>query len=230
MRRAPILILLASSVFLSAAGCSDPADLSCVDVGIPSVVATVRAAAGRATARGATVTLLKPGVDAYGYGYGDSLRVSVDMGDLNVPGPFDVSVTKPWYTSATVRGVEPPEGERGVSGAARISVTLALEPNAPAVRQVVVPPFGYSFGDGNIQDSIFAAVEADAGVSHAVVWQSRDTMVVRITPDGTLTSVCRTSPGAAYVVASAVADTTVRDSVGVSVYAMDPAAGRCPVP
>lgn len=228
MRRAPILILLASSVFLAAVGCIDPGDLSCVDVGISSVVATVRDAAGHATARGATVTILKPGVDAYGYGYGDSLRISVDMGDLNVPGPFDVSVTKPWYTSATVRDVEPPEGRCGVSGPTRISVTLALEPNAPAVRQVVVPPFGYSFGDGNIQENLFAAVEADAGVSHAVVWQSRDTAVVRITPDGLLTSVCRTSYGGAYVVASAVADTTVRDSVGVGVYA--PTSGRCRAP
>jgi hypothetical protein len=229
MRRTPMLILLAS-VLLSATGCHDPLDLVCTDVGIASVVAEVRDAGGHATAHGATVTILKPGTDAYGYGYGDTLRVFTDLGDLNVPGPFDVSVTKPWYTSATVRDVMPPENRCGVSGSARVSVTLTLQPDAPPVRQVVVPPYGYGYGDGNIQDSIFAAVEADAGLSHAVVWQSRDTTVVHITPDGMLTSVCRTSYGETYVVASAVADTAVRDSVAVAVDAMNPASGRCPVP
>jgi hypothetical protein len=66
------------------------------------------------------------------------------------------------------------------------------------------------------------------GVSGEPGCPPRPTSVVRATPQGRLTSACRPVWGAAWVVASSVADPTVRDSVPVTVYAADPRSGRCP--
>ncbi len=199
----------------------------CSLVGIPAVVAEVRDERGRPTAIGATVAAAGPNLAAQGEGWGDSLRIFT-RGSENVGGTFTVTVTKPWYTTAVLKDVTNPEGECGIAASKRVSATISLLPGAPPVRQVVAPPFGYGFGDGNISEQLRAYVEADSGVSHEVSWVSRDPSVATVTPDGRITSACRTSTGETYVVASAVAAPAIKDSVAVTVWAADRGSGRCP--
>jgi hypothetical protein len=166
---------------------------------------------------------------ASGYGWPDSLRVFTDQGKLNVEGPFDIRVRKPYHADATIRNVRPPENRCGIIAPMSVNVTLRLDADAPHVRQVVVPHFQFSFGDGNIGEQLQAYVEADPGYAQTTVWLSRDTTVATITPGGSLRSACRTRDGSTFVVASATADPSVTDSVKVLVSALHPTSGRCPV-
>jgi hypothetical protein len=201
----------------------------CGGPGIPSVAAEVRDDRGRPAAVGATVWIRnQAGYEASAEGYVDPLRVSVGNGE-NEGGTFEVRVTKPWHEGVTLRGVVVPEDACGIREPTQVAVTLALQPGAPPVRQVVAAPYGYGFGWGGLTVPLVAFVEADSGVSRAVAWTSGDTAVARVTPEGVLTSACRATAGATWVTAAAVADPTQRDSVAVTVFAdQDPA--RCPPP
>ncbi len=218
---------LAPLVVVAGSACSrhPVATAVCARPGIPSITAEIRDSRGQPTANGATVTIRnRRGYGAVAEGYGDSLRVGVGE---SRGGTFDVRVTKPWYKESVVQSVKVPEDECGISKSTRVSVTLSLLPGAPSVRQVVAAPFAYGFGWGNLKAPLVAYVEADPGVSQAVVWSSRDSTVARVTPDGILTSVCRSSSDSTWVVATSAADPSQRDSVQVFVSRdQDPA--RCP--
>lgn len=218
----PVLVCLS----LSVASCDSFLDVTCALVPIPSVVAEVRDQAGRPAANGATLTIRKGSFVAEGLGFGKAaLEVSAGQ---NLPGTFTATVTKPWHRGAVVRNVEVPGGPCGPEQPARINVSIELKPDAPAVRQVVVPPFAFNLGDGNVTTAVQAFVEADSSVSQEARWSTRDSLVVRITPEGTMTSVCRDSSDSTYVVASAVADPSVKDSVRVNVSATTVGSDRCP--
>lgn len=222
-----LLALAVPAALLAAAACNTPLESNlnvCARPLIPAVNVQVRDAAGRPNAIGATVVARpRAGTASVQKGYGDSLNIPAG----EEGGTYDVEVTKPYHTSALVRGVRPKQDECGVQEPAVVPVTLTLLPGAPPVRQVVAPPHGYGFGWGGLTTQLTAFVEAAPGVSQAVTWASRDTSVARVTPEGLLTSRCRTSALNTWVVASSTADATRSDSVSVWVYAdTDPV--RCP--
>jgi hypothetical protein len=110
-----------------------------------------------------------------------------------------------------------------------VAVRLDLLPDAPAVRQVVLPSHGFGFGWGNLTASLSPQVVAAPGVSHGVTWLSRDESVVTVSANGEIRSRCRATYGSAWVLASSAVDASVSDSVAVTVYAdTDPV--RCPAP
>ncbi|HEX2077523.1 MAG TPA: hypothetical protein VHG08_07430 [Longimicrobium sp.] len=222
-----LLALAVPAALLAAAACNNPLEdniNACARPLIMAVNVQVRDAAGRPNAIGATVVARPRSGEADARkGYGDSLTIAAG----EESGTYDVEVTKPYHTSALVRGVTPKQDRCGVQEPAVVPVTLTLLPGAPPVRQVVTPPHGYGFGWGGLTAQLTAFVEAAPGVSQAVTWVSRDTTVARITPEGLLTSRCRTSALGTWVVASSAVDPTRSDSVSVWVYAdTDPI--RCP--
>ncbi len=198
---------------------------ACALPGWYPIVARVRDADGHPTAIGATVTITKEGYEASEMGAGDPLEIYV--GDSK-GGVYDVEVTKPYYDGATVENVEVIEDECGYSDPVPVEVTLTLHPDAPPVRQVVVPTGTWYYGDGNITEQVTAHVEADRGVSREVTWASSDSSVATITSEGELTAMCRTSVGTATLTATSVADPSKQGSFEVEVSAADPASGRCP--
>lgn len=194
----------------------------CLVRGHPLVRVQIRDEAGRPAARGATVAVR--GVDggsAMGY---DTLLV--DAGDERI-GTFIVDVMKPYYETVTVDNVIPPTDRCGAR-TVDVRVTLRKVPNAPAVRQVVVPR-PISFADGNLEERLFAFVEGDPGISQAVTWTAADTTVVRVTADGMLTSVCRATFGQTHVTATALADPSKSASVTIAVSAAPANSPRCRV-
>ncbi|HUE96852.1 MAG TPA: hypothetical protein VMN39_09340 [Longimicrobiaceae bacterium] len=172
------------------------------------------------------MSIRKTGFVASAEGYGDLLRILVDAN--NEGGNFEVTATKPWHSPTILPRVHVPEGPCGVLETVQVEMTIELLPGAPQVRQVVAPPYDYGFG-GSVcgrPDRIAAYVVAIPEVSQEVVWISRDTTLVKITgvdtgSDGSsiaeIIPVCRADSGVTHIIAMAAADTTVRDSVSVSV-------------
>lgn len=198
---------------------------ACAAIGWSPIVARVRDADGKPTAIGTTVTIRKQGYEASEMGSGDPLEIYV--GDSE-GGVYDVEVTKPYYDSATVENVDVIEDECRYSDSVPVDVTLTLQPDAPPVRQVVVPTGTWYYGDGNITEQVTALVEADPGISREVTWASSDPGVATITPTGKLTAMCRTSLGTATLTATSVAEPSKQGSFNVEVSAADPSSGRCP--
>ena len=161
-----------------------------------------------------------------GFGFGDSLRI-VSGDPYRVGGRFSVAVEKPWHEGARVERIDVPEGRCGVEEPYEVDVRIELRADAPSVRQVVLPPYGFGLGDGNVTTEVAAHVEAAEGVSHALRWASSDTAVVSVTQLGQITSRCLENPDSAWVTAASVVDPTVRDSVHVSVSRRDASSGRC---
>lgn len=200
----------------------------CAGSGGPAVIVEVRDAQGRPNALGAVASIEKPGYRAAEVGFGDSL--SIWVGENHVGGTFDVRVRKPWHREALVRGVQAALGRCGIAAPVGVPVTLTRLLGAPPVRQVVAPPGGHVYLDGNLTARLDAHVEAEPGVSQEVIWTSRDTTVARVTAEGELRSVCRRTRGETWVIARAAADPSVQDSFPVSVHSANPPFGRCRAP
>ena len=218
------------SLFGAVVGCGDtpPDPVICEAIGIPSIVAEVRDERGFPSAIGATLTAVGRDAVLTGHGFGDSLRIFT--GDpFRVTGKFQVSVEKPWYHGAQIDEVKVPGGPCGVEEPYRVRLVIELRSDAPPIRQVVLPPSDYGFGDGNISASIPAFVESAEDVSQEVRWRSSDSTVVSVTQMGTITSQCLERPDSAWVVPWSVVDPNVRitDSVMVWVSSMDPNSDRC---
>ena len=203
--------------------------LACPDVLRPSVVVSVRDRDGRAAAIGTTLTLVGAADLVNGgkplKGFSDSLMMYA--GGNSVAGPMDVVITKPWHVTTSLRGLKMSVNQCGVITPAKIGFSLKRAANAPPVRQVVVDPFAHAYNRSGIIERLRAVVLADDSMSQEVVWLSRDPSVASVTTDGLLASRCRKTPGATYVVASAIADLSVRDSLAVTV-AVDANTSRCP--
>lgn len=218
------------AVLLSAVvsgGCGqDPVTYICDDIGIPSIVAHVRNQFGVPSAIGADLTVTGESITMAGFGFGDSLRIFT--GDpYRVGGRFSVEVNKPWHVGTRLDRVDVPEGKCGVEEPHVVDLVIELRADAPQVRQVVLPPTSFGFGDGNLALGVEAYVEADEGVSHLLNWATSDSAVVSVTRTGTITSRCLEKPDSAWVIAASAVDTTVRDSVFVFVSQRDAYSGRC---
>ena len=201
---------------------------ACTLVGVPSVVAEIRDEAGKPAASGATVTIRKPSYDESSTGYGDLEPLTVRVG-VSEKGPFDVYVTKPYYTEVVVKNVHVPTDECGVSEPARVKVTLSLVPNAPPVRQVVVPGNMF-YGVGNARVELFANVVTAPGISQKVVWSSSDSNIASVTPDGLLTTMCPDHEGYALITATSAVDPTKQASFYMVVDIMDYPGNGCSSP
>lgn len=223
-------VLLRTGVLVAAgvgACAEDPVvPVVCSSVGIPSIVAEVRNQRGVPAAIGAELRAIGNGVELAGSGFGDSLRIYTED-PYGVGGVFSVEVSKPWHRSARLEGLEVPAGACGVAEPYRVELVIELQENAPPVRQVALPPTGYGFGDGNLSMGIPAFVEADEGVSRELRWGSSDSTVVAVSQTGRITSGCLERTDSAWVTAWSVVDTTVRDSIFVTVWPLDPGSGRC---
>lgn len=212
------------------AGCWNGDDLVgvCPAIGKFSVIAEVVDSDGRPAAVGATVTISKPGLTASERGFSHPLLVHVLA--RNAGGSFDVRVTKPWHEEARISEVFVPEGPCGVIEPNTVRVTISELPDAPPVRQVVLPPYDYGFGivacGSPSEVAGYALTDGDA--SGEIVWESRDAAVVTVEaketgPEGynvaRLTVPCDARlPSSAYVIGMSKADPSVRDSIEVFVH------------
>lgn len=196
----------------------------CAGPGWSSIAVEVRDQGGEPAAIGASVTLQKADYEATQIGYGDPLQIFVGE---SVGGTFDVTVSKPYYEGARVEGVEVATDECGYGETVTVEVTLTLKPDAPAVRQVVVSPYGIGLGGGYSVQEV-AYVEAAEGVSRDVTWHSEDEAVATVTADGTITGVCSEAGGETLVTATSVADPSKSASLEVSVMPVSVEPSGCP--
>lgn len=113
----------------------------CADILVPSVVAEIRDASGKAAAAGATLRLIgvvdqinstSPAVGV------DSLTIYAG-GNL-VAGPMDVEIGKTGFSSVTVRSVSLPVGPCVVKQRAQITVTLRVPPAASVAVLKLIDP------------------------------------------------------------------------------------------
>lgn len=222
-------LLLAGS--LVAIGCdggpyhSD--QVACPTIAIPSIVVEVVDADGGPAAIGATATISKKGKVWTGFGFGDPLFIRVHAG--NAGGVFDVLVEKPWHAESRIEDVNVPAGECGVLAPVNVRMELNLLPDAPAVRQVVLPPFAYGFGRVvcGTRHGLIGYVLTDEQTSREMLWESRDPNVVSVEPGETSTvegssawliPQCAADSGSStYVLGMSQADPSVKDSVQVSI-------------
>jgi hypothetical protein len=186
------------------------------------MVLDVRDQFGEPAAIGTRLTVERDGYFGTFEGY-DTLQLTA--WDTGGPGFYDLKVSRPWHRTAMAQrlwvlgnGCEPQE----------LSVVLERLSPSPPVRQVVVFPDRMHFSDGNLTQVMTAFVLRDLDVPGDVAWLSTDTSVVSVSITGVIQTACRTTPGVAWVIASALADPTALDSglVHVSSYRTD--SPRCP--
>ncbi|MFL5614864.1 MAG: Ig domain-containing protein [Gemmatimonadaceae bacterium] len=195
-----------------------PGMYACAGTGGPSVVVRVRDERGRPAAFGTTIVIQEGA-------YRDSVDGTHALSEVDVgagerrPGTYEVRLYKPGYRPVVLHDVKAP-GDTLCHYAKPTDirdVTLALLPNAPPVRSIIVSPPGMGFGLPNLTEQMHATVDADSGISTAVEWSSSDTTVATVSPSGLLRSQCRTTPGEAVITATSRVDRTVRGHASVSV-------------
>jgi hypothetical protein len=226
-------LLISSAIACSSVKRSEPAkptglEVVCTAVLYPTLMLRVRDGDDKPAAIGATVQVKKSGgrnkLVEPEQSYADPQNIAVYGGGT---GLLDVYISKPYHTTAAILGLRVKSRPCGVV-TAYASATLNLVPDAPAVRQVVLPRNTFNY-DAGLSEHLTASVEAAEGVSHAVTWYSRDSSVARISPDGTLTAVCRHTRGKTWIVAASVIAPAVKDSIRVEVWPGDQPACRSPV-
>lgn len=202
-----------TALLFSMNGCS-VTETICPLVELSAIAVSVRDTSGQPAAKGATATVEKPGYKASSLGFVDPLWIEV--GDEG--GTLAVTVTKPYYRSQTISSVEVSEGRCGVTDTASVDFVIALEPNAPPVRQVVLYPEDVTLSSGD-STSQMVYVDADAGVSKDVVWSSADESVATVDSDGRITATCNVSTESTAITATSVVDVNKSDSIEVVVEA-----------
>lgn len=193
----------------------------------PSLLVDVVDEAGRAAAAGAALTVTKEGFMGSSEGYLDSLTIPAWTSEQDER--FDIRVTKPWHEEFQARDILVPS-TCGGGEAMRISATLTLLPEAPPVRQVVLPPHDFRIARSlcGTPREIDGYVFADEHVSSGIIWQSRNPAVLAVVPQADvaeghhragLIPPCDVPAGATtFVVGISQADPSVRDSIEVEIY------------
>ena len=185
------------------------------------MVVRVRDQRGQPAAFGTTIVIqdrtFTDSVDAARAAFSE---VAVAAGERR-PGTYDVRLYKPGYKPVVLHGVRAPGDTlcRYAEPSDIRDVTLELLPNAAPVRSVVVLPPTMGFGLPKLTEQMRAIVDADPGLSTDVKWSSSDTTVATVSSRGEVRSQCRTIPGEALIIATTVADPTVRGSARVTVSA-----------
>ena len=194
--------------------------VTCTGTGGPSVMVEVRDPQGRPAALGTSIAIQDGsfvdsvlGTMAYG--------AHVGAGERR-PGTYEVRLYKPGYKPVVLHGVGAPAKNVACAYATPTDVrrvTLELLPKAPAVRSVVVLPTGAGLGGPRYSVLATATVDANDGISRAVIWRSSDESVLRAirTSDTTAMLCPRSKSGTVTVSATSVADRSVSGSSVVTV-------------
>ncbi len=200
------LTLLCGSAAIGACQFPFGDEAICARPGFHGVAVAVRDPIGRPAALGTTLIARDGTYADTAVGEYDSLTVGAAD---NRDGTYSLTVSRPWYHSVELQDVRVPGGPCGADETVVVGVTLPLMSTAPAVRNVVVIPPRAGLGREGLALQYFAYVDADPGIATSVTWHISDTTVAALSTTGLLTAKCRTNPGEAAVIATAVADTII---------------------
>ena len=150
---------------------------------------------------------------------------------IHVDGDFakrhvTVRVDKPWYHTVILPDVPVKVDRCGVVATTVVPVQLTLLQNAPAIRSVYVGRRGL-FAEGRFESHLGVVLDAVPGVSDSVTWSSSDTTVAVVNARGVMTTRCRKTYREAFIRATLVADTTIRDSLVMGAGPSMPGVGNC---
>ena len=215
---------MAAVLVLAVASCEWPLVSGCSGVGYYALQIPIRDARGNPLALNATVTLYDGTYRAEASAREDPLTVyaAADRGGRR----YDIQVSKPYYTDVWVRGVDTPgggcvTGHESTPVTRVLPVVVALAPGAPAVRSVhLLPPRVLLDRAPYPSVGTFTPyVDADPGVSRAVVWRlTGDTSSVSFDPTtGIVRYRCLARSGSLTIRAISAADSTVVGSADIAV-------------
>ena len=202
--------LLWAGLITSAGACNSASEpFVCARPGMAAVSAQIRTPDGAPAAAGAHVIL--DGRDT-GWSGPSRAALAIDIGDDYARPHVSVRIEKPWYQSVFLRDVHVKVDRCGLVAPTIVRVQLNLLPNAPAIRSLYVGRRGL-FANGSFYSQLAAVLDAVPGISDSVTWWSSDTTVAVVDARGLMKTRCRAHPGPAFMRATLVADTTVRDSL-----------------
>ncbi len=206
------ILLFAGLATMTITSCADPI---CDLVLTHSVRVDVRTNSFHPAAAGARLIVTADGVVDTGRAAPDRDAVVLFAGETAAPWA-KVRIEKPWY--------EPFEDivrlnldECSVSQPVELRVRLTLVDNAPPVRSVYVGHGAPIFFTGCHSMQLSAYADVATGLTDSVLWHSTDTTVATVDAGGLLRTLQINGRGHAYVIARSVVDTTVRDSLSISV-------------
>jgi hypothetical protein len=191
---------------------------ACAGVGIDGIVVEVRQPSGESALAGALI-VAREGSYADTAGpvvpYQGSRAASAQNEALaeNRGGRYTVSVTKPYWTSATQQ-VRVPGGSCGYVETQHIQMQISQRPGAPPVRSIAIAPRSLRFGFCGSGVAASTYVDANAGIPTAVRWRSENPLVATVSAEG---FVSVRSRGITAMVAQVAADTTVSQRMIVQV-------------
>src|SRR6267154_3501226 len=189
-----------------ASACARP-PMVCARGGVPAVAVHIRTEDGAPAAAGTRVI-----VDDRDTSWSMPVRDAVIIfADSYAKRRVTVRVEKPWYHTVIVPDVRLQTDRCGLLATTRVPVQLKLLPDAPAIRSLYVGRRGL-FASGRFRSRLGAVLDAVPGVSDSVTWSSSDTTVAVVDAQGVMTTLCRTTYREAFIRATLVADTTIRDS------------------
>ena len=212
MRQSTFVIATLSLAAIAAlAACDRASDDTCYTLVVPGTVIympsldlEIRDASGRGIALGTKVVVSR-GTDSVTTTGFDTLHVRAGFMSA---GTFTIRVTRPFYRDSIVRDVVVPQ-EKCSFTLTHVPVTLKLAPGAPPVRSLAIYGVDFLYAPG-VQRQLGAWLDADPGVSSTVAWRLSDTTLARIDANGLVTAKCSLAGGTDTVMATAVADTTVK--------------------
>ncbi len=217
MVRVAVIALAAIGAAGVVLACSrdQPVGVRCGDITVPGTVVmpvgiqvTLRTAQGQAAAIGASVTVTNSSVSPASGFVSDSLTQSV-----YVPaGTYRVEIAKPAYRDTTIPNVVVLPSACNTVQTTKLSVVLQPLSGAPSVRSVGVAGAEFLATPGS-QTKLVALVDADAAVSHAVVWRLSDTTMATVDKSGRVTAKCSVHGGTERATATSVANGAVSGSV-----------------
>jgi hypothetical protein len=195
----------------------------CARAGMPAVAVQIRTTDGAPAAAGARVIL-----DDRDTAWSTPVRdaVIIHVGDDYAKRHVTVRVDKPWYHPVVLPDVPVKVDECGVVATTLVPVQLTLRQDAPAIRSLYVGRRGL-FAGGRFRSRLGAVLDAVPGVSDSVIWSSSDTTVAVVDAQGIMTTRCRKTYRSAFMRATLVADTTVRDSLVMGAGPSWPGVGNC---
>src|SRR5437899_8117994 len=195
----------------------------CASGGVAAVAVHIRTEDGVPAAAGARVIL--DGRDtAWSSPVSDA--VVIHVGDDYAKRHVTVRIDKPWYHTIVLPDV-PVEVDRcGVVATTPVPVQLTLRQDAPAIRSLYVGRRGL-FAGGRSNSQLRAVLDAVPGISDSVIWSSSDTTVAVVDARGIMTTRCRKTYREAFMRATLVADTTIRDSLVMGAGPSSPGVAGC---
>jgi len=152
--------------------------------------------------------------------------VVIDVGTDYAKRHVTVRVDKPWYHTVVLPDVPVKVDWCGVVVTTHVPVQLTLLQDAPAIRSLYVGRRGV-FATGRYKSHLGAVLDAMPGISDSVRWSSSDTTVAVVDAQGVMTTRCRKTYREAFIRATLMADTTIRDSLVMGAGPSAPGVAGC---